>query len=353
MSREAFHLLLQRYLDGKCTEDEKRIVEELYGMLDKQELDEIDHREINTIEQKLWDRIQVDISNDKTADVPVVKINRNNRLTLRVVAAIAAVFVGAVMLTGYIFFKTESRQPQFLASATDQTIHLVKEWRNESQFPMSFKFEDGSSVLLQPNSMVRYPVHFAASLREVSLEGEGFFQISKDASRPFLVYNKDVITKVLGTSFTVKTNTGSGATEVAVRTGRVMVFPVETNLATIKGYVDAKKQVVLTPNQKTVFHSTKEVFTTTIVDDPEPLILKNGQHVKENFSFNDAEIPEVIQRFEKAYGIVFTVKDKSLYDNTFTGDLSEQTLFNKLDFLCQSIGASYEISGTRIIIKTK
>ena len=53
------------------------------------------------------------------------------------------------------------------------------------------------------------------------LDGEGFFEISKNPSRPFLVYNKNVITRVLVTSFVVKNNPSGSETEVAVKTGKV------------------------------------------------------------------------------------------------------------------------------------
>lgn len=345
MSREAFHLLLDRYLHGNCTEEEKRIVEDLYGMLDKEDLDEINPREINTMEQKLWDRIHVDISSPEPAK-PV--FTRQNRFSGGMWRGIAAAVAGFIVLTGYLFFKEEIRIPTFLSVQSEQG---VKKYTNTSGKSRKITFEDGSSVVLENNAIVRYPAHFSGQLREVSLEGTGFFQISKDASRPFMVYSKEVITKVLGTSFMVRTSDSGKPTEVAVHTGKVQVAPVSGRLDIVKGILGTDKAVFLTPNQKAVYVTEHKGFEKMLVSNPEPVQAEAG--AKEAFAFNDAPLAEVIAQLKKTYEIDFVVENAALYDNTFTGDLSEQSLYNKLDFLCESIKATYKISGTSIIIKNK
>lgn len=351
MSRAAFHLLLERYLKNECTEDEKRIVEELYGMLDKQDLDEIDPREINTIEQKLWDRIHLDISLPQQKEALLQPLKVKRRYTIGIISGIAATVAGFLIITGYLFFKTEERKPEFL---TSQSVAQVKEYTNNSTKPLSLKFEDGSSVVLQPKAVLKYPRHFSSSSREVTLEGEGFFEVSKDASRPFMVYNRNVVTKVLGTSFIVRMSRSGHETVVAVKTGKVAVSPACVSSGIAEKLLAKTKEVILTPNQKTTFSTSDQTFETTLVTAPEPVYVYEKRvkvAVKEAFLFNDTPVSEVISRFQKAYGISFVVSDNTLYNNTFTGDLSEQSLYNKLDFLCQSIKASYEISGTSIIIK--
>ncbi|WP_342332174.1 FecR domain-containing protein [Pedobacter sp. FW305-3-2-15-E-R2A2] len=348
MSREAFHLLLDRYLQGTCTDEEKRIVEELYGMLDKEDLEEINPREINTMEQKLWDRIHVDISTPETASPVFIK---HSRRSSGMWTGIAAAVAGFLLITGYVFFKEETRIPTFLAV---QSVQGVKECTNTSGKPEKITFEDGSSVILEKNAVVKYPAHFSRDVREVTLEGAGFFQISKDASRPFMVYSKDVITKVLGTSFMIRTSASGKSTEVSVHTGKVQVSPVSGRLAIVKGILGTDKAIFLTPNQKAVFISDQKVFEKTLVSNPEPVMAElRVTEVKDAFAFNDAPLAEVIAQLKKTYEIDFVVESGALYNNTFTGDLSEQSLYNKLDFLCESIKATYEISGTSIIIKSK
>lgn len=344
MSREAFHLLLDRYLEGKCTAEEKRVVEEWYGMLDKEDLEEINPREITTLEQKLWDRIHTDIS--EVAE-PLPEIQRSRRWLWSGVAAAITAFC---LITGYLFFKEQVASPQFMTAAS---ANEIKQQQNLGQQPQKVVFEDGSVVMLESNARIQYPVHFSKNKREVVLEGTAFFEISHDASRPFMVYSKDVVTKVLGTSFLMSTNGSSKGTEVAVKTGKVAVSPVYGRLDVVENILGQRKEVILTPNQKAVFKPAENAFEQSLVANPEPLPINTKTEVKDLFSFNDAPLAEVVVMLEKTYGIKFLIADKSLMEDTFTGDLTEQSLYSKLDFLCAAIKASYEISGTTILIKSK
>ncbi|WP_316752252.1 FecR family protein [Pedobacter gandavensis] len=344
MSRAAFHLLLDRYLEGKCTEEEKRVVEELYGMLDKEGLEEINPREINTIEQKLWDRIHTDIS---TGAEPLPK---TQGVRLWRWTAVAAAIAGFCLITGYLFFKEQEVRPQFITASFSNDI---KEQINFDAKPKKVSFEDGSYVILEANASIKYPSRFLKDKREVVLDGTGFFQISPDAARPFLVYSKEVVTKVIGTSFQVRANAGDAETEVIVKTGKVAVSPVFSRLDLVDNILGHTKEVILTPNQKTIFKAADHSFEQSLVPDPEPLAVNDKTEVKDLFSFNDAPLAEVVATLKKTYGIDFRIEDQSLLDNTFTGDLTDQNLYHKLDFLCEAVKASYEVSGTTIIIKPK
>ncbi|MBC8984289.1 hypothetical protein H9X96_00710 [Pedobacter sp. N36a] len=136
MSREAFHLLLDRYLEGKCTAEEKRVVEEWYGILDKEDLEEINPREITTLEQKLWDRIHTDISE---VDEPFPKIPRSRTWLW---SGVAAAIIGFCLITGHLFFKEQVASPQFMTAALSNEI---KKQQNLGQQAQKVIFEDGVS----------------------------------------------------------------------------------------------------------------------------------------------------------------------------------------------------------------
>ena len=350
MSREAFHLLLERYLQNRCTDEEKEIIEKWYGMLDKQDMEDADATQVSALEQKLWDRIHENAiaAEDET---PVRKLKPHYKISKTLITAAAAVIAGFVIITAYIFFKTDSKKPEFMVAAIADHINSVA---NNTARPMVVSLEDGSTVTLQPKSLLKYPKHFSKTVREVTLEGDGFFEISKNPSRPFLVYNSNVITRVVGTSFIVKTNSAANETEVTVKTGKVIVSPNSGGLSfKLDKLLKSEKGVVLTPNQKTVYSASENTFATTLVDKPMPIAKNNKQPVKESYSFNDSRVADVLNQLQKSYGIEFVVEDKELYNYTFTGDLSEQNLFSQLDFLCESIQATYQVKETKIIIKEK
>lgn len=349
MSREAFHLLLERYLQNRCTDEEKEIIEKWYGMLDKHDMEDIAPTQINALEQKLWDRIHESaITEDET---PVRKLKPQRQTSRTLITAVAAVIAGFVIITAYVFFRVDSKKPEFMVASIANNINSVS---NNTAMSMVVNLEDGSSVTLQPKSLLKYPKHFSKTVREVTLEGEGFFEISKNPSKPFLVYNSNVITRVVGTSFIVKTNSTASETEVTVKTGKVIVSPNSGTLSfKIGDLLKSGKGVILTPNQKTVYSASENTFATTLVDKPLPIAKNNKQPIKESYSFNDSRVADVLNQLQKSYGIEFVVEDKELYNYTFTGDLSEQDLYSQLDFLCESIQATYQVKETKIIIKEK
>jgi len=349
MSREAFHLLLERYLQNRCTDEEKEIIEKWYGMLDKHDMEDIAPTQINALEQKLWDRIHESaITEDET---PVRKLKPQRQTSRTLITAVAAVIAGFVIITAYVFFRVDSKKPEFMVASIANNINSVS---NNTAMPMVVNLEDGSSVTLQPKSLLKYPKHFSKTVREVTLEGEGFFEICKNPSKPFLVYNSNVITRVVGTSFIVKTNSTASETEVTVKTGKVIVSPNSGTLSfKIGDLLKSGKGVILTPNQKTVYSASENTFATTLVDKPLPIAKNNKQPIKESYSFNDSRVADVLNQLQKSYGIEFVVEDKELYNYTFTGDLSEQDLYSQLDFLCESIQATYQVKETKIIIKEK
>src|SRR5687768_5033462 len=118
MSREAFHNLLKRYLDGNCTPQEKNIVEQWYGMLDDEELQNIQEAELSSIDDKLWATInsKIDLS---AQEAPSVELKSRN---LWVKLAVAASLIGTVMVSVYFTGIKQTAQPDFLSSAAPGLI---------------------------------------------------------------------------------------------------------------------------------------------------------------------------------------------------------------------------------------
>ncbi|MEO8110264.1 MAG: FecR family protein [Ginsengibacter sp.] len=261
-------------------------------------------------------------------------------------AAAAAVII-AVIFSAFFLFHSEKKDAfTVLAFAKN-----MKEKINTSLQPLKIKMEDGTFITMQPGSVVHYPEHFLPDKREIFLEGEAFFEVSKNAARPFFVYNKNVVTRVLGTSFTVKTNLANNRVEVSVRTGRVEVY--EFNSTEKSDSTKKNGGVILLPNQKVVYDGQARLFVPSLVDDPLPVAGDSAQKIikVETFVFEETPIKKVLESFEKVYGIDIVVENENIYNCLFTGDVSTQDLYTRLNFICQAIQASYEIKETKILIK--
>ncbi|WP_324671207.1 FecR family protein [Hymenobacter sp. GOD-10R] len=101
----------------------------------------------------------------------------------------------------------------------------------------TIRLADGSRVTLAPQSQLRYPVAFDGAYRDVYLEGEAFFEVSKDARHPFRVHSGPLVTQVLGTKFNVSTFGPGQLTTVSLVEGKVQVL-------------DQHARYLLTPGQQ-------------------------------------------------------------------------------------------------------
>lgn len=343
MSRKIFHDLLEKYNKGLCTDAEKQIVEQWYELLDTPN-HVLEPEELSLIEQKLWSKISMQISVEESIDLTE---KANVQWSLKKIIGIAAILCLVISLIVLIRQPAPDQNAIFLAD----NAHALKTIYNVSATSKIIKLEDGSVVTLEPKANLTFPMHFKDSVREVSLVGNGFFLISKNPKRPFLVYNKHIITRVLGTSFSIRLNPNTNEVEVTVKTGKVMVTPNHATAASKVPVLFTKPRgVTLVPNEKTIYNDAEGGFNTTLADNPVPVVKVHARAESLLFRFNDVPVKDVIAQLIEVYGIQIILKTDDLNEVTFTGDLSSLNLYKKLDFLCQSINANYHVDGTRILI---
>ncbi len=352
LSREKFTILLAKYASDILSTDERN---ELFDCITSGVYDDV---LLQHIEQNLRNKNVEgsDLLPQRSAGIlhKILSSEKQNSLLIPKRSKVKMIYWAgaAAVIIGIIFslflIKNAEKKNNFSALAFAKNID---ERANTTAQPLKIKMEDGSFITLQPGSAIRYPSHFLSGKREIFLDGAAFFEVSKNANRPFFVYSKNLITRVLGTSFTIKANRENTQVEVAVRSGRVEVYesksPEKDNDAKAKG------GVILLPNQKVIYDQETSVFVPSLVDDPLPLV-KDSVNEKipiESFVFEEAPLKKVLASLEKTFEIDMVVENENLYNCLFTGDVSRQDLYTKLNIICQAIQASYEIKGTKILIK--
>lgn len=209
---------------------------------------------------------------------------------------------------------------------------------------------DGSSVLLQPNSRISYPSNFNShTKREVYLVGEAFFEVAKNPHKPFFVYADNLITKVLGTSFTVRAYE-KHTVDVTVKTGRVSVFSRSDSERTQKQESHTLTGLVLTPNQRVHFNRDTDHLLRTLVESPTLLDMPIQRSM---FEFTGAPMLQVFSSLEKAYGIEIVFDPEVMKNCYLTASLDDEPLFEKLHMICQTLDAEYEQMDGKILITSK
>lgn len=220
---------------------------------------------------------------------------------------------------------------------------------NTSGKQQVIKLTDGTQVVLYPHSRLSFAETFPADQRTVYLSGDAYFQVAKDAKRPFLVQTTDLVTKVLGTSFFVRAQDASDKTLVEVREGKVSVFKQKEFAARKNAQAKVPNGMVLTPNQKLIFEHATSEMRRTLSDNPEIVPSDDPK----TFEFVNTPASSVLTDIEEAYQIDIIFDRDVMKGCPVTASLGGQSMFNKLSILCEVIEARYEVLDGKVVIYSK
>jgi transmembrane sensor len=323
MNREQFAALLEKYQEGRCTAQEKELVEHWFALLENDQADQVSDDDLQSAEERMWAGMQ-----EKAYLPDLYETSRNN--PFRSIYLRWAAMAASLLLIGWVI----------KGKLTDRDVPLGayawQETRNDGTGILPVMLEDSSVVELAPKSELRYPKHFEAGKRVVVLKGNGFFNIRKNPKRPFYVHSGAVTTKVLGTSFHVGTAAGGRETKVEVVTGLVSVYSERTGEEAV--------DMLVSPNHTATFDRTSGKFSAGLADRPRLL------NTSVSFQFRNAPLSEVAEHIRDAWGVELEGENLNILNCPLTADLSGQPLFTQLDIICAALGAKYKIKGSTVRI---
>lgn len=345
MTQTEFRALLHRYQMGECTPVERQRIEQWYARLGSEQQLELTADERAELAATVWQRISHQTIEGNSPGLRTLNAETRSHRSAWPSASVRWAAV-ALLALGAGLVGTHSGPGQSRGTAiaghptatTAATGWLVR--ANISAHGDRFALPDGSIITLATASSLKYPRAFTGTRRTVYLTGTAFFDVFHDASRPFSVYTDQVVTTVLGTSFRVQAGAGQPEVQVQVRTGRVQVSPRATGAGVV-----APSLVVL-PNQQAVYSSVRRQLRRELV--AQPVLL-----VPQAFVFNDRPVVEVLSALEEAYGVAIVYDAAALRNCTINLGLGDESLFEKLDIICETLGASYAKADGRILFHSR
>lgn len=262
--------LLKRFFEGRATTDEEMRVREWMEASEE-------NRRAYFRERKMYDMtlLLTDEAEIKSAPKPAKK---NVRFFIKFIE-IAAVAVVTLVIT--LFYKNREEQNYWL---TAQKISAPAGQR------VQLELSDGTQVWLNARTKIEYPAAFVGKDRRVKLDGEAYFQVAKNASKPFIVQTSKGDVEVLGTKFNVESYSDDNTFTTALMEGAVKV--------TAGGY-----QCNLKPNQMAYLKDGK--IRVAPIEDYNPYRWRDGI-----ISFKNETFPDIIHKFEKYYGVEFRIENK-------------------------------------------
>ena len=288
----------------------------------------------NDLDQNL-DKIWKEIKREECIVVP---IEATKIKPLAFLKWIAAVLLMGILATLF-FFAQKPNPSDRLAGSGMQNIYVPFGKTKELQLP------DGTSVKLNAGSTFSYPKVFSTKNRLVTLKGEGFFEVAKDANRPFLVHTDKVIIKVLGTAFNVKAYSTDKKIETTLLSGKIQV-----------GLNDKpEKNIVMKPNEKLTLIN-KGAATEYELEELPDLHKDEVAEIawlSNKLVFTNERFDEVSKQIERRFDVKIVFENEALKRERISGVFKDESLEQALSFIKMTTSFKYRRDGGVIFLSLR
>lgn len=375
--RKEIDALISRYQNGTCTPEEQALIEQILFTEPHNQAEGVDTA---SYQEALWAKIY-----------PTLRGKKTPSLKRWYYAAAAILLIG---LFTYLFFNSQvNRQTDqhtlmaevvpgttkaILTLADGEAIQLdgthtgiiindneivynngnkllelagdnTDEKRSRSQLAIlhtpkggtyQISLPDGTKVWLNAASTLTYPMQFSGSKREVELDGEAYFDIAKNPSKPFIVKSRMQETTVLGTAFNIAAYKDDEMITTTVVNGSVRV---RATTEPTTGYPSQMGEELLALEQSII--TSSGVLTKQKVTDESAVAWKTG-----SFYFNGTTLAEMLKQIARWYDIEIVYLN-NIPAETFSGKLERNaSLVNILEFL-KGAGIKCRMENRKLLIE--
>lgn len=256
------------------------------------------------------------------------RIHRARRRALGLkIFAIAASVTLLLGISNYISFQEGYKRQN------SQQIEMV----NPIGMKSSITLSDGTKVILNAGTTLTYPTTFVSGQREVSINGEAFFEVAHDKEHPFIVKAENIQVKVLGTKFNVKAYKEEDHIEVTLKEGKVGV-EVETG-----------RLIPILPGQQIKYSKTNNSFIKRQVN-----LNHYTAWVCGKFYFTNRPLEKIAKQLERNFNVHVEIIGNELKKASFTGDfIHNENLEQILRVMTANRHIKYTIEGDQITISRK
>lgn len=322
--------LKAKFLAGECTEEELQQIKEwlknspqdkeeifrMEKMSDKLKAQFMPKSQIRQAEERLMAHIQKqEAEQEAEHHAHVVRLWRR-------AAAVAVVCV----LGGLAWFYSQHNslrhvQMQLVTTGADNDTTLV--------------LPDGTKVWLNKLSALKYPKEFDSDNRVVEIEGEGYFEVTKNPHQPFIVESEVMSVKVLGTVFNFRIDKQQQRATVSLLEGKVKVVGNHD-----EGTIELK------PGQKACVDARLGNLTVSEND-----VYQDAMWHERKTAFSNANVSDIAKLLEKIYHIQVVVDPAIDQTNTYSGVIKEkETIDSVLDLLQNTLPIHYKVKGNRVYL---
>lgn len=328
-------IIIGKFLSGNCSSEEMAELEKWRKASDE-------NKRVFDQSVLVWEKSAAWISpNQVSRDKLQIQQELNKNLTKQIGrersrvmwTRIAAVLAFPIALAlGWLLF-TDNSQPEIVP----QFCEVVAPKGHISRCVLP----DGSEVWINTNSSIKYDANgFNTRQRNVEINGEAFFNVTKNQALPFEVKNQLARIVVTGTQFNVKAYAESKIFETVLEEGGINLHV---------GSEEHGQVVEVAPGEKVVFDASERELNVSKVDVELYSSWRDGQII-----FKDATLNDLIRELERIYEIKFHLEDEALGEFRFRGMFSyNNNVIDALEKIKKTSGFDYHIENKEVWLKKK
>ncbi|MCL2649745.1 MAG: FecR family protein [Candidatus Azobacteroides sp.] len=323
--KNEFITLLEKFLQKQAgTEETERLIElfnqpgilRIFSELYREKWDNAEFHTDSEVEKRIWSRLNNEI---QAKPIPVVKPwwKKYSRIA-------AAILIPALM-AGLTYYYMGSRLQD---DSKAMRVHVEMGQKANMTLP------DGTQVWLNSAGSLSYDNSYNKKDRTVHLQGEAFFEVSKDKKRPFKVIVNEITVEALGTSFDVKGYPEDNRISTTLIEGKIKVS-------------NDKESYALYPNEKIVFNKQLHSFTKTTLMDAE----KSGSWRNNELAFDQENLEEIAKVLERMYNTKIIFASEDLKKIHFSGKVKNSNLESVLQLVSFVSPIQYSFKDSVIVIR--
>lgn len=398
MDKQSFFSILDKYQEGTASAAEKALIEAYYHRLEKAGSTELTAAEEAALKEAMYRQIAANMWSTGATVIPI----KRKSYSLVAAAAVLLTLIGAGSYF-WLFNKpatlppvtgTARVKPRDLPPGRDAAVLTLADGKtiildsasgtisqqgsatvNNTKGMVSYSpstadgregpvyntvstargnqyqliLADGSKVWLNSASSLRFPTSFTGSRREVELNGEGYFEIAKDASKPFHVKTQTQDVEVLGTHFNVNAYRDEESIKTTLLEGKVKLSRSLSAEALAKaGAIGPdsyrEQSAILKPGEQAVLTHNSRFMINDNVDIDQVMAWKNGW-----FEFDNTDIKTIMRQISRWYDVDVRYEAKTA-NETYGGRISRNLNLSNILKMLESYGVHFRLEGKTVVV---
>ncbi len=338
--KENIQIIVKKYLEGKSNSNE---LEEAFDIFSNP----YKNLWIRPVLLSYWEKdeatVQKNIPDLKNADHLLDKIHHRINIEADKKQKTKKIFYSLFKIAAVLFFGIFMG---LLAQNLKQAAPVFYEAISPKGSVSQLVLPDKSTVFLNAGTELKYTEETKSNLlfkkqtiRKVSLNGEAWFDISKNEKKPFVVHTPFYDVEVLGTQFNIKAYPEDNEVTTTLEKGSIKISSVKN--------IPDNYEIIIKPNNQFVFNKEKGIHVNNVNT-------RMFTAWKENkLIFINMNLKELFILLERKYGVDIEVTDNIILNYHYDSTIKSETIIEVLDLIAETLPIKYRIEGQKIIIYNK